>query len=100
MISTKNACEMAEALEGVSVKDHFATEGAKGALQYGFNNLGLKEIVSFTTVKNLRSRRVMEKIGMWHDSKGDFEHPKLAADCPVRPHVLYRIGPHNGSLSN
>lgn len=69
----------------------YATEGAKGALQYGFNTLNLEEIVSFTAVQNMRSRRVMEKIGMYHDEKDDFNHPKLREDHPLKQHVLYRI---------
>jgi RimJ/RimL family protein N-acetyltransferase len=53
--------------------------------------LELDEIVSFTTVANVRSRRVMEKLGMTRDPSGDFEHPSIPPGHPVRPHVLYRI---------
>ena len=42
----------------------FATEAALKSLDIGFDELGLKEIVSMTAVINIRSRRVMEKIGM------------------------------------
>jgi RimJ/RimL family protein N-acetyltransferase len=69
----------------------YATEGAKAALDYGFKNCGLNEIVSFTVPANLRSRKVMERIGMIHDKSGDFAHPQLAADHPLSQHVLYRI---------
>lgn len=69
----------------------YATEGAQAALKYGFENLHLDEIVSFTAVNNMRSRRVMEKIGMQHDEKDDFDHPKLPQDHPLSRHVLYRI---------
>lgn len=48
-------------------------------------------IVSFTVVQNMRSRRIMEKIGMHHDSKDDFDHPKLPEGHALRRHVLYRI---------
>jgi RimJ/RimL family protein N-acetyltransferase len=68
-----------------------ATEGARAALRYGFETLGLEEVVSFTVPSNLRSRRVMEKLGMTHDSAGDFDHPNLPAGHPLRRHVLYRI---------
>lgn len=70
----------------------YATEGALAALQYGFESLNLKEIVSFTPVQNQRSRHVMEKIGMHHDPKDDFDHPKLSEGHPLRRHVLYRLG--------
>jgi RimJ/RimL family protein N-acetyltransferase len=68
----------------------YATEGANAALAFGFEVLRLKEIVSFTVPENLRSRRVMEKIGMTYDPREDFEHPLLPAGHPLRPHVLYR----------
>jgi RimJ/RimL family protein N-acetyltransferase len=69
----------------------FATEGARVALAFGFESLDLKEIVSFTVPGNVRSRRVMEKIGMTHDAHGDFDHPLLPPGHPLRRHVLYRI---------
>lgn len=69
----------------------YATEGAKACLQFAFEALNLEEIVSFTTVGNKRSRAVMEKIGMHHDFKDDFDHPKLAEGHPLRKHVLYRL---------
>lgn len=69
----------------------YAVEGARLAMTFGFDVLRLPEIVSFTTVANQRSRRVMEKLGMTRDSADDFDHPKLAAGHPLRPHVLYRL---------
>lgn len=69
----------------------YATEGALAALKYGYETLGLQEIVSFTAVANQRSRHVMEKIGMHHRSEDDFDHPKLAEGHPLRRHVLYRL---------
>ena len=53
--------------------------------------LGLAEILSFTVPANVRSRRVMEKIGMTHDERDDFEHPLLPEGHKLRRHVLYRI---------
>ena len=67
----------------------YATEGARVALAFAFGELGLDEVVSFTVPANLRSRRVMEKIGMTHDSADDFDHPSVPAGS--RRHVLYRI---------
>jgi RimJ/RimL family protein N-acetyltransferase len=68
-----------------------ATEAASAAVAFGFRELGLVEIVSFTAAGNLRSRGVMERIGMRRDPRGDFDHPRLAAGDPLRRHVLYRI---------
>ncbi|MES2121755.1 MAG: GNAT family N-acetyltransferase [Chlamydiota bacterium] len=74
----------------------YATEGAKACLQFGFEKLGLKEIVAFTTVNNMRSRRVMEKIGMHCNRSDDFDHPKVPAGHPLCRHVLYRIANQSG----
>jgi RimJ/RimL family protein N-acetyltransferase len=67
-----------------------ATEGARAALAYGFDTLGLDEIIAFTATTNVRSRRVMDKIGMTHDPRDDFEHPNIKEGHPLRRQVLYR----------
>lgn len=69
----------------------YATEGAKAVLHYGFMELNLDKIVSFTVVNNQASRRVMEKIGLHHDPQDDFDHPRLPADSPLQRHVLYKL---------
>ena len=70
----------------------YAPEAARAAVAWGFANLDLPgdEIVSFTTIANAKSRRVMEKIGMTHDPADDFDHPMLP-DWAGRRHVLYRL---------
>jgi RimJ/RimL family protein N-acetyltransferase len=68
-----------------------ATEGAREIVHHGFTALGLEEIVSFTVPANAKSRRVMEKLGMTHNSVDDFDHPRLPAGHPLRRHVLYRL---------
>jgi len=70
----------------------YATEAGRASLRFAFDTLGLDEIVSFTTVKNGRSRRVMERLGMTRDPADDFEHPNVTIGSPLRPHVLYRVG--------
>jgi RimJ/RimL family protein N-acetyltransferase len=70
-----------------------ATEAARAALEFGFNDVGLEQVVSFTVPANLRSRRVMQKLGMTHDERDDFDHPHFAEGHPLRRHVLYRIKP-------
>lgn len=67
----------------------YATEGAKACLEYGFNNLGMNSIYSFTSQLNKRSINVMKKIGL--KEKGTFHHPKIIEDNPLRLHVLYKI---------
>jgi len=68
-----------------------ATEGATAVVKYAFEDLALDALVSFTVPKNIRSRRVMEKIGMTRDASDDFDHPDLPERHPLRRHVLYRL---------
>ena len=67
-----------------------ASEAARAALGAGFERIGLAEIVSFTALANLRSRAVMERIGM-RDARQDFEHPGVPEGHALRMHCLYRI---------
>jgi RimJ/RimL family protein N-acetyltransferase len=76
----------------------FASEGARAALAFGFEQLGLEQIVALTAAGNLRSRKMMERLGMQRDPAEDFIHPGLPAEHPIAAHVLYRIdAPHAGS---
>lgn len=68
-----------------------ATEGASAVVRHAFEELKLDAIVSFTVPANVRSRRVMEKIGMTHNPSDDFDHPNLPEGHPLRRHVLYRL---------
>lgn len=70
----------------------YAVEGARAVLACAFDTLDLDEVVSFTVPANVRSRRVMERIGMRHDPADDFDHPAGAGR-----HVLYKI---SGSRSS
>ena len=69
----------------------YATEAARSVLEFGFGDLALEEIVSFTTETNRRSRAVMERIGMTRSPEDDFDHPTLPEGHPLRRHVLYRL---------
>lgn len=69
----------------------YATEAAVAALAFGFQNLKLNQIVANAAADNVASRRLMERIGMSHDPKDDFDHPFKAVDDPLRRQVLYRL---------
>jgi RimJ/RimL family protein N-acetyltransferase len=69
----------------------FAPEAARACLRFGFEGCGLFELVSFTSVLNERSQRVMRKIGMHRDPADDFEHPSIEPGHRLRPHVCYRL---------
>lgn len=67
-----------------------AFAAARQAEDYAFSVLQLGELVSFTAVVNAPSRRLMERLGFSRDLAGDFLHPALPENHPLRPHVLYR----------
>ena len=69
----------------------YATEAARAALAYGFETVGLDEIVAMTVPINARSIRVMRGLGMTSDPADDFDHPNLPPDHRLRRHVLYRL---------
>ena len=68
----------------------YASEAARASLDYGFDELGLCEIVAVTVPANLRSRRVMERLGMARAPEDDFDHPNVP-DGPLKRCVLYRL---------
>jgi len=69
----------------------YATEAAREAVRFGFEDAGLAEIVSFTAPVNERSQAVMRRLGMTHDPADDFDHPALPPGHRLRRHVLYRL---------
>jgi RimJ/RimL family protein N-acetyltransferase len=69
----------------------YATEAAAAVLPWGFETLGVATIYSWTARINRRSEAVMQRIGMKRAADRDFEHPDLAADDPLRSHVVYVI---------
>jgi ribosomal-protein-alanine N-acetyltransferase len=68
-----------------------ATEGANAVVRHAFEFLRLDALVAYTVPANIRSRRVMDKIGMTHDPADDFEHPSVSEGHALRRHVLYRL---------
>jgi len=74
----------------------FAPEAARAWLDHAWSVLQLDEVVAFTARQNLPSQRLMQKIGMLHDPAGNFEHVRILAGNPLRPHVLYRIARPEG----
>ena len=65
----------------------YATEGAALALRYGFEVVGLPQIVSFAAVGNTPSIAVMQRIGLTR--RGEFDHPRLPPEHRSYRHVLY-----------
>ncbi len=67
----------------------FATESAEKSLWFGFQVLNLPEIISFTAVGNVKSQRIMGKIGMVRCMEKDFLHPNVPDGHVLKPHVVY-----------
>ena len=68
-----------------------ASEAAKSILRFGFLDLGLSKIVSFTAELNQPSIRVMQKIWMKCNPEDTFNHPKLPSNHPLQRHIIYRL---------
>ena len=69
----------------------YATEAARAAVDYARDVLALPELISMTVPSNVRSQRVMAKLGFVRDPAADFEHPSVPVGHPMRPHWLFRL---------
>ncbi|MBX9451331.1 MAG: GNAT family N-acetyltransferase [Mesorhizobium sp.] len=70
----------------------YVSEAAEALLVFGFEELGLEEIISFAVWNNDRSTAVMRRIGMTRDPEGDFDHPRVPDTHPqLKRHVLYSL---------
>lgn len=75
----------------------YATEGARAALAFAWNQLHLDEVVAMVVPDNARSIAVMDRLGMTRDLAADFDHPRIPDDVPsvggyaMRRHALYRL---------
>jgi RimJ/RimL family protein N-acetyltransferase len=74
----------------------YATEAATAVMQFAFETRGCDEVVSVTSQLNLRSQRVMRRIGMTRNPADDFQHPRVEEGHRLRPHVLYRLRKPSG----
>jgi RimJ/RimL family protein N-acetyltransferase len=70
----------------------YATEAARGAIDWGFAiRPEAPEIIAITARTNLRSQAVMQRLGMVHEPWRDFDHPRLPDDSPLKAHVTYSL---------
>jgi RimJ/RimL family protein N-acetyltransferase len=67
----------------------YASEAGAAVLAWGFAALRVPEIFSWTAEANRRSQAVMRRVGMVRASSRDFDQPDVAADDPLRRHVVY-----------
>ncbi|MDG4894008.1 GNAT family N-acetyltransferase [Mesorhizobium sp. WSM4976] len=70
----------------------YVTEAAEAWLAFGFETLGVAEIVSFAVADNHRSITVMKRLGMRADPGADFDHPSVPdSHAHLKRHVMYRL---------
>lgn len=67
----------------------YATEAARAALGVAFDGVGLREIWSYTSLRNAPSQAVMRRIGMTESAR--FPHPRVPDGHPLKPHVAYHL---------
>lgn len=67
----------------------YATEGSIRCLDYGFKTFNFKNVYAFTSKVNLKSEKIMQKVGM--QKVGEFDHPKIKAGSVLKPYIAYRI---------
>jgi len=82
----------------------YAREAAQASLAWAWANLEVPAVMAMTVAGNVRSWQLMERLGMTRQPDEDFDHPALAEDDPLRPHIVYRIqrpteGPTKGSTA-
>lgn len=88
-IEGKGSAEIGWRLDKQFWKQGYAVEGALACIAYAFGSLAMDQIYSFTSTINQASETVMRRVGMV--KVGEFEHPKLDEDSPLKKHVLYKI---------
>ena len=67
----------------------YATEGAIRCLDFAFNELNLKKVISTCTENNYKSEHVMKKIGM--EKTRRFKHPRLKEYPDYENCICYEI---------
>jgi RimJ/RimL family protein N-acetyltransferase len=69
----------------------YATEAGRAAVTHAFERLALPEVLAVTAAGNVRSRAVMDRLGMTYDPADDFDDPEIPEGSPLRRSVVYRL---------
>ena len=69
----------------------YAREAAVASIDWAWAALDVPRIVAMTVAANTASWRLMQRLGMTRRFDLDFEHPAIAVDDPLRPHIVYEI---------
>lgn len=74
----------------------YAYEAACACIEWFWQNLDRRRLVSFTAESNAPSRALMRKLGLSHRPELDFDYPGIPADNALRKQVVYVIKRENG----
>lgn len=69
-----------------------ATDTAAAVLKMARGTLSISEVFAFAVPENLRSLRVMDKLGMMPCTPPAFDHPKVS-DPKLKRHLVYSAKP-------
>lgn len=69
----------------------YALEAMVAAFEWCWANFDAPRIVAITSAINIRSQRMMERLGMHRLADGDFDHVLMTPDDPLRPIVTFAI---------
>ncbi|MFZ5747839.1 MAG: GNAT family N-acetyltransferase [Pseudomonadota bacterium] len=67
----------------------YAHEAAQASLEWGWWQLDVARIGAITVEANVRSWRLMERLGMIRSVADDFDHPAVPVESPLRRHITY-----------
>ncbi|MBR0551836.1 GNAT family N-acetyltransferase [Stakelama marina] len=70
----------------------YAAEAARAVLDWCWRTRDADRIVAITAERNMRSRKLMDRLGMRHDPADRFDHPLFDAADGRRSTVIYSIG--------
>jgi RimJ/RimL family protein N-acetyltransferase len=71
----------------------YAREAAEATLRWIAVNRASEAVCAITSVGNVRSRGLMERLGMRYRADMDFEHPNVEDESHLKPHVTYWLDP-------
>jgi RimJ/RimL family protein N-acetyltransferase len=71
----------------------YAREAAEATLDWIGGNRPAEPIFAITSVGNIRSRGLMERLGLRYCEGMDFDHPMVADGSPLKRHITYRMDP-------
>ncbi|WP_250003770.1 GNAT family N-acetyltransferase [Actinoplanes sp. M2I2] len=82
--------ELGWAVRGAFQGHGYASEMGRAAVAYGFEILGVRAVVSCAVRSNVRSRAVMERLGLRHAGEIRSPHPVEGDDAPYAVGVVLR----------